>query len=138
MTDNQLKHLNRLYQFIRKLLRIVPQESREQLEEEFDKIAEGNEDHIKVLREFYNEFEPKVKDAFSNMEKKPAEETGELCPNCNNPLVIKRSRYGEFTACSNYPECKYTKPLVDTSDEENAALIHNGIYIQQIMHQNHE
>jgi hypothetical protein len=42
MTDNQLKHLNRLYQFIRKLLRIVPQESREQLEEEFDKILQDN------------------------------------------------------------------------------------------------
>ena len=42
MTDNQLKHLNRLYQFIRKLLRLVPQESREQLEEEFDKILQDN------------------------------------------------------------------------------------------------
>ena len=42
MTDNQLKHLNRLYQFIRKLLRLVPQECREQLEEEFDKILQDN------------------------------------------------------------------------------------------------
>ena len=43
------------------------------------------------------------------MEKKPAEETGELCPNCGNPLVIKKSKYGEFVACSNYPTCKYIK-----------------------------
>ena len=42
MTDNQLKHLNRLYQFIRKLLKLVPQEQREELEEEFDKILQSN------------------------------------------------------------------------------------------------
>ena len=42
MTDNQLKHLNRLYQFIRKLLRLVPKEEREKLEEEFDKILQEN------------------------------------------------------------------------------------------------
>ena len=42
MTDNQLKHLNRLYQFIWKLLRLVPKEEREKLEEEFDKILQEN------------------------------------------------------------------------------------------------
>lgn len=42
MTDNQLKHLNRLYQFIRKLLRLVPKEEREKLEKEFDKILQEN------------------------------------------------------------------------------------------------
>ena len=43
------------------------------------------------------------------MEKQAPEETGELCPNCNHPLVIKQSKYGKFVACSNYPECKYIK-----------------------------
>ena len=42
MTDNQLKHLNRLYQFIRKLLKLAPQEMREELEEEFDVILQTN------------------------------------------------------------------------------------------------
>ena len=42
MTDNQLKHLNRLYQFIRKLLKLVPTEKREELEEEFDEILKAN------------------------------------------------------------------------------------------------
>ena len=46
---------------------------------------------------------------FKNMEKKAPEETGELCPNCNSPLVIKQSKYGKFTACSNYPECSNIK-----------------------------
>ena len=79
------------------------------MEDDLDKIAEGNLEWVNLLDRFYNEFEPKVKEAFDNMEKKPAEETGEMCPNCGNPLVVKRSRYGEFVACSNYPECKYIK-----------------------------
>ena len=42
MTDNQLKHLNRLYKFIRKLLKLVPQDMREGLEDEFDNILQEN------------------------------------------------------------------------------------------------
>lgn len=80
-----------------------------EMEDDLDKIADGNLFWTNLLDRFYQEFEPKVKEAFSNMEKKAPEETGEICPNCGNPLVIKRSKYGEFTACSNYPECKYIK-----------------------------
>ena len=43
------------------------------------------------------------------MEKKPAEETGEMCPECGSPLVIRKGKFGEFVACSNYPKCKYIK-----------------------------
>ena len=79
------------------------------METDLDKIAVGSKVWYKVLDKFYKEFEPSVKEAFSNMEKKAPEETGEMCPNCNSPLVIRKGRYGEFTACSNYPECKYIK-----------------------------
>ena len=47
--------------------------------------------------------------AFDNMPKKEAEKTGEECPECGSDLVIRKGRYGEFTACSNYPECKFIK-----------------------------
>ena len=43
------------------------------------------------------------------MEKKAPEETGEVCPNCGSPLVIRKGKYGKFTACSNFPTCKYIK-----------------------------
>lgn len=79
------------------------------MESDLDKIADGNINWVKVLREFYDEFEPSVKEAFTKMTKKPPEETGELCPNCGSALVIRKGRYGAFTACSNYPECKYIK-----------------------------
>ena len=80
-----------------------------EMEDDLDKIADGNLEYTKLLTRFYTEFEPKVEEAFSNMEKKPPEETGELCPNCQSPLVVKRSKYGSFVACSNYPTCKYIK-----------------------------
>lgn len=79
------------------------------MENDLDKIAEEKEDNIKVLHEFYDSFEPLVKKAFGEMEKKPAEETGESCPECGSPLVIRKGKFGEFTACSNYPTCKYIK-----------------------------
>lgn len=79
------------------------------METDLDKIATGDEVWYKVLDSFYKEFEPSVKEAFTKMEKKAPEETGETCPECGNPLVIRRGKYGKFVACSNYPECKYIK-----------------------------
>ena len=79
------------------------------METDLDKIAEGHENHVKILKDFYNEFEPSVKKAFDAMPKKEALKTGEDCPNCGSPLVIRKGKYGSFTACSNYPKCKYIK-----------------------------
>ena len=79
------------------------------MEEDLDKIADGKLDNIATLHNFYDKFEPILNKAFEGMEKKPAEETGEKCPNCGSPLVIRTGKYGEFTACSNYPTCKYIK-----------------------------
>ena len=79
------------------------------METDLDKIAEGNVNYVKVLDDFYKKFEPSVKEAFEKLEKKEPEKTGEDCPNCGSPLVIRKGRYGQFTACSNYPTCKYIK-----------------------------
>jgi len=79
------------------------------MEEELDEIADGDLVWYELIENFFNEFEPLVENAFDKMEKKPAEETGELCPECGNPLVKRKGKYGEFVACSNYPNCKYIK-----------------------------
>ena len=79
------------------------------MENDLDLIAEDKKDNVKVLSDFYNDFEPLVEKAFKDMEKVPPKETGEICPNCGSPLVVRKGKYGEFIACSNYPECKYIK-----------------------------
>lgn len=79
------------------------------MENDLDKIAEGKKVWYETVEKFFNEFEPAVEKAFDSMEKKEPVKTGEDCPNCGNPLVIRVGRYGEFTACSNYPKCKYIK-----------------------------
>lgn len=88
---------------------IVNVEYTANMEKDLDDIAEAKQDNIKVLHEFYDEFEPLVKKAFTEMEKKAPETTGEQCPECGGDLVIRKGKYGEFVACGNYPTCKYIK-----------------------------
>ena len=105
---------DRLQEFFKDIINV---KYTKEMEDDLDKIADGNLVWYNLLERFYNEFEPKVEEAFKDMEKKAPEKTGELCPKCGNPLVIKQSKYGKFTACSNYPECKYIKPKEDTKEE---------------------
>lgn len=79
------------------------------MEADLDKVADGKLDNIKLLDNFYRDFEPIVEKAFTKMEKAAPIETGETCPECGSSLVIRKGKYGEFTACSNYPTCKYIK-----------------------------
>lgn len=79
------------------------------METDLDKVAEGKEVWYKLLDRFYNDFEPLVETAMKNMEKEAPKSTGEFCPECGKELVIRKGKFGEFTACSGYPECKYIK-----------------------------
>ena len=88
---------------------IVNVEYTANMEQDLDEIADAKKDNIKVLHEFYDEFEPLVEKAFKEMEKKAPVSTGETCPECGGDLVIRKGKYGEFVACSNYPTCKYIK-----------------------------
>ncbi len=105
-TDIGIETTDKLQEFFKDIINV---EYTSNMENDLDKIADGNLEWNKLLSVFYKDFEPKVKVAFKEMEKKAPEETGELCPNCGCPLVIKQSRYGKFVACSNYPTCKYIK-----------------------------
>ena len=79
------------------------------MENDLDKIADGKLIWYNLLDGFYKEFEPMLENAFDKMEKNKPEQTGEVCPNCDSPLVIRTGKYGKFVACSNYPTCKYVK-----------------------------
>ena len=105
-TDTAFDITDRLQEYFSHLINV---EYTANMETDLDKIADGDMDYVKVLREFYNEFEPSVKNAFDAMPKKEAEKTGEDCPECGSPLVIRKGKFGEFVACSNYPKCKYIK-----------------------------
>lgn len=105
-TEMGIETTDKLQEFFSDLINV---EYTRDMEEDLDKVAEGKEVWNEVLANFYQLFEPRVKNAFSDMEKKAPEETGEVCPECGSPLVVRNGRYGEFVACSNYPICKYIK-----------------------------
>ncbi len=79
------------------------------MEKELDDIADNKLVWYKVLDKFYKDFEPLLNTAFKEMQKDLPEETGDMCPDCGKPLVIRKGKYGSFVACSNYPKCKYVK-----------------------------
>ena len=79
------------------------------MEQDLDEIALGNINNINVLSDFYQVFEDTLHEAFTKMERTAPVETGEACPECKSPLVVRKGRFGEFVACSNYPDCKYVK-----------------------------
>ena len=105
-TDIGIEVTDRLQEYFSGLINVKYTAS---MEDDLDKIADGDLVWYETLDKFYKDFEPLVKDAFDNMEKKEPEKVGEDCPNCGHPLVKRKGRYGEFVACSNFPECKYIK-----------------------------
>ena len=83
------------------------------MEEDLDRIEEGQADWVGLLRGFYGPFSEVLHKAEQNIEEVEIapEEIGEPCPRCARPLVKRRGRYGQFVACSGYPECSYTRPV---------------------------
>jgi len=85
-----------------------------QMEDGLDQIARGERQWVPFLQDVYLPFEKSLEMAEERMEKvKVADEpTDETCEQCGSPMVIKLGRYGKFLACSGYPECKNTRPLL--------------------------
>jgi len=85
-----------------------------QMEEDLDNIAEGKRNWTALLKEFYAAFKPVLDKANADTEgiKGFINESfagGKKCPQCGGNLVVKRSRFGMFIGCANYPECKYVE-----------------------------
>jgi DNA topoisomerase-1 len=79
------------------------------METDLEKVKEGDTSKQALLSNFYEKFIKLLEAAKVNMEKVQDVQTGEKCPVCGSPLVIKHGRYGDFVACSNYPTCHYVK-----------------------------
>jgi len=80
-----------------------------QMETNLDKISDGTEEELKVIKDFYDPFIEHFETIKPQIYKDPLEYTGEKCPECGAPLVVRHGRNGSFVACSNYPTCKYVK-----------------------------
>ncbi len=86
------------------------------MESSLDEVENGKKGWVKTLDDFYGEFNSELEKAEKAMEGKrmkvPDEETDEICEVCGKPMVIKIGRFGKFMACSGFPECTFTKRIV--------------------------
>ncbi|MDD7182997.1 type I DNA topoisomerase [Peptostreptococcus porci] len=84
------------------------------LETLLDEVEDGEVQWKKVIQEAYEPLESSIKTALENIEKVNMDiEVDEKCELCGSNMVIKHGRFGKFMACKNYPECKFTKPIVE-------------------------
>ncbi|MGG1679745.1 type I DNA topoisomerase [Neobacillus sp. NRS-1170] len=93
---------------------IIDVEFTARLEKGLDYVEDGEMQWVKLIDAFYVDFEKHLKIAEQEMEKIEIkdEPAGEDCENCGSPMVFKMGRYGKFMACSNFPDCRNTKPIV--------------------------
>jgi len=85
-----------------------------QMEENLDLIASGERKWVLVLRDFYTPFSATLARARQEMPEAQIgnEPTGELCPLCGHPLIYKYGRFGKFIGCSNFPNCRFRRPIL--------------------------
>lgn len=84
------------------------------MEGDLDHVEEGTEDWVKVLTNFYETFEKRLEVAEEEMKEIEIQDevSDELCEKCGKPMVYKMGRFGRFLACSGFPDCRNTKPIV--------------------------
>lgn len=111
------------------------------MESKLDSIEGKGLDWTSVIDEFYKPFIAKLGDAEQNQQRVKIEVQmlDEACPECGKPLVVRRGRFGPFTGCSGYPECKYIKkkekvildykcPLCQSPIEEKMTRFKRKVY----------
>ena len=85
------------------------------MEARLDKVAEGNEEWVNVIRDFYGPFAKELEQAKKEIPttKREPEKVGRACPKCGHDLVIRFGRFGKFISCSDFPKCRYTEPWLE-------------------------
>jgi DNA topoisomerase I len=97
------------------------------MEEELDEIEEGRDNFLNTLNQFWKKFKVDLDKAKKEMKNIKAHEepTDEVCDKCGKPMVKKWGRYGNFLACSGYPECKNTRQLA--GEGAGAVEVHDDV-----------
>jgi len=106
--------------------RVVDYKFTAKMEDDLDDVAAGDIEWQKVIGDFYEPFAKNLKEKTEELDKKKIikdKKLKEKCPECKSGLVEKLGRYGKFVACSNYPECKYSRPIEDKKEEKNMAVV---------------
>jgi DNA topoisomerase I len=85
------------------------------MEKQLDNIAEAKEEWKEVVQSFTVPFLKKITEKDKEIEKKVTK-TGEKCPECGKDIIIKYGRFGQFLACSGFPDCRYSRPLEETKE----------------------
>ena len=98
---------------------VINEEFTAQIETDFDRIAEGNENWKNMIREFYGPFENNIEKVEKELEHvELVDEVSDIkCEKCGRMMVYKYGRFGKFLACPGYPECKNTKAIIETIEE---------------------
>ncbi|MEC1111985.1 type I DNA topoisomerase [Bacillus paralicheniformis] len=93
---------------------IINVEFTAKMEKELDGVEDGNIQWVQIIDSFYKDFEKRVEKAEAEMQEVEIEPeyAGVDCEECGHPMVYKMGRYGKFMACSNFPDCRNTKPIV--------------------------
>ncbi|MGO4899439.1 type I DNA topoisomerase [Bacillus sp. GM2] len=93
---------------------IINVEFTAKMEKELDDVEDGNIQWVQIIDSFYKDFEKRVEKAEAEMQEVEIEPeyAGVDCEECGHPMVYKMGRYGKFMACSNFPDCRNTKPIV--------------------------
>lgn len=84
------------------------------MEDDLDHVEEGSEDWVRVLGQFYESFEKRLEVAEEEMKEIEIEDevSDEICEKCGKHMVYKIGRFGKFLACSGFPDCRNTKPII--------------------------
>ena len=88
------------------------------MEDKLDEVEVKDVDWKDIIRDYYGTLAKELEIADKEIEKVEFEEelTGEVCEKCGKPMAVKHGRFGEFAACTGYPECKNTKPIVKSTN----------------------
>ena len=101
------------------------------LEDGLDKIANKEEDYIKLLKDFYvpfkKELDLRIED---NSVLKIEDDIKGICPKDGGNLISRFSRFGKFIACANYPKCKYTKSIVKVVKNRKCPLCQGDVVVK--------
>lgn len=98
---------------------IVDYDFTAEMEDDLDKIADGDKEWVPIIETFYKPFHKLIEEKMESIKKEDFQEkTDEVCEECGKPMIIKFGRYGKFLSCSGYPDCDNAKPLGEDEEEQ--------------------